>query len=233
MGRVTFIENNTGFSEFNASTFSESSRSSSAASGNLNNSQHLSSEGFPPSTRTTPATAQDLMNAFPALALNPDLALAIEQAAKDMAPPAGPMDPAHLANLINFETNGSFSAGIQSPTDTRATGLIQFTEGTARELGTSLEELKGMSEVEQMQYVKDYFELFRVNGGKQLSTQQDVAMAVFYPNAVGQGADYSIYEDIKNKRGVANAEQARSNNRGIETAGDYYNKAKSRFILEV
>ena len=150
-----------------------------------------------------------------------------------MAPPAGPMDPAHLANLINFETNGSFSAGIQSPTDTRATGLIQFTEGTAKELGTSLEELKGMSEVEQMQYVKDYFELFRVNGGKQLSTQQDVAMAVFYPNAVGQGADYSIYEDIKNKRGVANAEQARSNNRGIETAGDYYNKAKSRFILEV
>ena len=193
----------------------------------------VSGEGFPPSTRLAPATAQELMNAYPMLALNPDLALAIERTAKDILPPAGPMDPAHLANLINFESAGTFSAGIQSPTSTHATGLIQFTAGTARELGTSLEELSQMTEVEQMGYVGAYFELDRVNRGQQLSTQQDVAMAVYYPDAVGQGPDYSIYEDIKRNQGLASAEQYRANNNGIETASDYYGLASSRFNMEV
>lgn len=65
--------------------------------------------------------------------------------------------PEHLMAVMSFETGGSFdpaqrhAGGLSS-----ATGLIQFLEGTANDLGTTTAELARMSSVEQLAYVERY-----------------------------------------------------------------------------
>ena len=63
-----------------------------------------------------------------------------------------------------------------------ATGLIQFMPDTARRLGTSVEELRTMSAVEQLDYVYKYFKMVGVKPGMELG---DLYMAVFMPKYVG------------------------------------------------
>lgn len=62
-----------------------------------------------------------------------------------------------------------------------ATGLIQFMPDTARRLGTSTDELKQMSAVQQLDYVYMYFKMTGVGNG----SLGDLYMAVFMPKYVG------------------------------------------------
>jgi len=62
-----------------------------------------------------------------------------------------------------------------------ATGLIQFMPNTARQLGTTTEELKGMDGVQQLDYVYKYFKMTGVGNGE----LGDLYMAVFMPKYVG------------------------------------------------
>ena len=66
-------------------------------------------------------------------------------------------NPYDLANLINFESAGTFSASIQNRLG--YTGLIQFGRGAAKDLNTSTADLANMEEEDQMDYVQRYFEL--------------------------------------------------------------------------
>lgn len=84
--------------------------------------------------------------------------------------------PYMLANVINFETNGSFSPSKKNPNST-ATGLIQFIEETAESLDTSTAELAEMSQLEQMVYVERYLDQFE----EPLNTEQKLYMSIFYP----------------------------------------------------
>ena len=63
-----------------------------------------------------------------------------------------------------------------------ATGLIQFTEDTARRLGTSTAALKQMTAVQQLPYVKKY--LLPYSG--RVSNLGKLYMAVFYPAYIGK-----------------------------------------------
>lgn len=63
-----------------------------------------------------------------------------------------------------------------------ATGLIQFMPNTARSLGTTTDELRDMSGVEQLDYVYKYFKMVGVKPGMGLG---DLYMAVFMPKYVG------------------------------------------------
>jgi hypothetical protein len=63
-----------------------------------------------------------------------------------------------------------------------ATGLIQFMPSTAESLGTTVNQLRRMSSVEQMEYVHKYFLQFK---GK-MHSAEDVYFAVFFPAAVGK-----------------------------------------------
>lgn len=63
-----------------------------------------------------------------------------------------------------------------------ATGLIQFMPNTARQLGTTVEELRTMSAVEQLDYVYKYFKMVGVGDG----SLGDLYMAVFMPAHVGK-----------------------------------------------
>lgn len=69
-----------------------------------------------------------------------------------------------------------------------ATGLIQFMPSTAQNLGTTTDELKQMSNVEQLDFVYKYLKPYK---GK-MKSWIDVYLAVFYPVAMGKGDDYKI-----------------------------------------
>ena len=91
--------------------------------------------------------------------------------------------PYDLANLIQFESAKTFSSSEPNP-DSGAIGLIQFYPGlTQRNIGITVEKLARMSELEQMKWVKIYLDKMR--NGQPLNTPHKVAMAVFYPKALG------------------------------------------------
>ncbi|MBU0470180.1 MAG: VWA domain-containing protein [Nanoarchaeota archaeon] len=100
------------------------------------------------------------------------------------------MDPNYILAVMSFETGNTFDPCVKNPVSS-ATGLIQFMSSTAIGLGTTTESLCQMSQVEQMDYVKKYFEL---NGGKKAKTLSDTYMVVLYPNAVGKPESYVLFE---------------------------------------
>ena len=97
--------------------------------------------------------------------------------------------PEHLMFVMWFETAHTLNHKIQNKI--RATGLIQFMPKTAYELGTSVEELKAMSNLEQLDYVEKYLARFK---GK-LTDYVDLYCAVFYPAAVGKADCFRITSD--------------------------------------
>ncbi|MDK3159859.1 hypothetical protein QPK87_25335 [Kamptonema cortianum] len=89
------------------------------------------------------------------------------QAVKETAQRLG-TQPEYLLAVMLFETGGSLNPcqrGAIALDGTRATGLIQFMDNTAKELGTSSEELCRMSQVEQMQWVERYLVQRGFKGG--------------------------------------------------------------------
>lgn len=98
--------------------------------------------------------------------------------------------PEHLMFLMWFETGHTLDHRIQNKIG--ATGLIQFLPSTARFLGTSTDELKAMSNVEQMEYVKRHLAPFK---GK-YKDFVDLYCGIFYPKAVGQPDTFRITSDM-------------------------------------
>ncbi len=96
--------------------------------------------------------------------------------------------PDDLMAIMNLETRKTFSTSEKNPKST-ATGLIQFTEGTAKTLGTSISELKRMTPVEQLDYVEKYFIYWRVEKGFKNSDKLDAGVLyalVFQPGNVNK-----------------------------------------------
>jgi hypothetical protein len=90
-------------------------------------------------------------------------------------------DPGLLADLINYETNSTFSPSVKNPTPgSTATGLIQFIEKTAEGMGTSTAYLATLTAEEQMDvWVRAYLvDVYRSKGS--LAVESDLYMAVFY-----------------------------------------------------
>lgn len=113
-----------------------------------------------------------------------------------------------LMACMALETGRSFDPA-QKGTVGGTMGLIQFTPGNAKYLGTSTEALAKMSDVDQLDYVEKHFSKYR----GRLHTMADVYLTIFYPNAVGRGAGHTIFtaaNDPKNYR----------NNKGVDTDGD-------------
>ncbi len=100
------------------------------------------------------------------------------------------INPDYLMSCMAFETGETFSPSVRNPNGS-ATGLIQFMSNTARSLGTTTNELAGMSSVEQMDYVERYFKPYT---GK-LKTIEDVYMVIFCPRAVGKPDSYTLYDE--------------------------------------
>ena len=100
------------------------------------------------------------------------------------------INPDYLMSCMAFETGETFSPSVKNPNGS-ATGLIQFMSNTARSLGTTTNELAGMTSVEQMDYVEKYFKPYT---GK-IKTIEDVYMVIFCPRAVGKPNSFILYDE--------------------------------------
>jgi hypothetical protein len=90
-------------------------------------------------------------------------------------------DVSHLMAAIAFESGETFSPSVKNP-QSSATGLIQFTKNTALDLGTTVEALAAMTDIEQLDYVEKYLSPYK---GK-MQTLSDVYMCILWPKAVGK-----------------------------------------------
>jgi hypothetical protein len=89
------------------------------------------------------------------------------------------VQPRDLIRLMNKESR--LNPRAVNP-KTKATGLIQFMPSTAAKLGTSVQELRNMSALVQMDYVERYFQPYR---GK-IHDYEDLYIATFWPAALGK-----------------------------------------------
>lgn len=94
-----------------------------------------------------------------------------------------------------------------------ASGLIQFMPKTAQAYGTTVEAIRKMSAMEQLDYVEKYFSRF----GK-INNYPDLYLAVFYPAALGKGEDFILGSE----RSDAYAKKVERQNPGIDKDGDGY-----------
>ena len=108
-----------------------------------------------------------------------------------------------------FETGETFSASIENPYSC-AVGLIQFTPIVCGELGTTMVDLLGMSNIEQLSVVEDYFQLQERRRGD-IQTLEDVYMAILCPVAIGKPNDYALY---------TRPSTAYNQNNALDTNGD-------------
>lgn len=120
------------------------------------------------------------------------------------------VDPNWLMAVMGFETGYSFDPSIKNP-GSSATGLIQFTDSTARGLGTTTAKLSRMTALDQLDYVAAYYGRF---AGRMMDIG-DAYMAVLWPVAVGRPDSYVLWE---RDTGPYQTEYAR--NSGLDLNGD-------------
>lgn len=136
-------------------------------------------------------------------------------------------DPNWLMAVMAFETGYTFSPSTRNP-GSSATGLIQFLDSTARGLGTTVAKLSRMSAVDQLDYVRAYYE----DHAGRISTLSDAYMAVLWPAAVGRPDSYVMWEK---DTGPYQTEYARNSgldidNNGKITKGEAVSRVNSAFI---
>lgn len=90
-----------------------------------------------------------------------------------------------LIGIMNHESG--LNPGAVNPY-TNATGLIQFMPNTAKGLGTSIDALKNMSAIEQLDYVEKFY---KPAAGKAKDIG-DLYMYTFLPAAVGKPDDFVL-----------------------------------------
>lgn len=142
------------------------------------------------------------------------------------------IDPNSLMAVMNSESGLNHKA--VNPKG-GATGLIQFMPDTAVGLGTTTAELKAMTNVQQLAYVKKYFENVNKANAKKgippIKTYYDLYTATFYPAMVGKPDSYVIGSE----RSPEYAKKVASQNPAIDlgkkgyiTHGDFKTWIKSR-----
>ena len=132
------------------------------------------------------------------------------------------INPNWLMTVMNSESKVDHRAvNIAS----NATGLIQFMPDTARGLGTTVEALKKMSNVQQLDYVKKYFQ-----GGK-YNSYLDLYLKTFYPKALNEKDNYILGSEVSDARARKIAQQNKAidlNKDGYITLGEFKKWTKSR-----
>lgn len=101
------------------------------------------------------------------------------------------MNPNWLMALMDFESAGTFSPSITNSLG--YVGLIQFGKAAATDLGTTTQQLRQMSAIQQLDYVEKYFKLWY----KRLKIDKpngyiDTYLIVLFPSAVNKGDDFVI-----------------------------------------
>lgn len=128
--------------------------------------------------------------------------------------------------MLIFMKESGINPEAQNPI-TRSVGLIQFMPNTAKSLGTNVYELKQMSGVRQLDYVRAFYSQFDTNDFRSFT---DLYLAAFFPAALGQDNDFVIQTRNISAQTIYDQNPAiarYSDERGIITVGDFkkYTKA--------
>lgn len=126
-------------------------------------------------------------------------------------------DPNWIMAVMAFETGRSFSPSKKNPAPgASATGLIQFVESTAAGIGTSTRELSRMSAVEQLDYVKKYYEPYK----SKVKNLGDAYMAVLWPRGIGKPDSYVLWTQAGTPREYNANSGLDTNKNGIITRAE-------------
>ncbi len=98
-----------------------------------------------------------------------------------------------MIGCMAWESAETFSPSIKNAAGSGATGLIQFMPATAKGMGTTVEKLAKMSQIEQLNYVYKYFLPYK---GK-LRNLGDVYMTILWPAGVGKADSYVLWSKDK------------------------------------
>lgn len=128
-----------------------------------------------------------------------------------------------LMACMAFETGETFSPSIKNAAGSGATGLIQFMPATARALGTSTEELAKLTAVEQLDYVKKYFQPYK----SRLRKLEDVYMAILYPAAIGKPTDHALFKE--GRQTYAQNKGFDANQDGVITLSEISSKVRAKY----
>ncbi len=152
------------------------------------------------------------------------------------------LDPSAIAAVMMFESAGTMRADIQNAI--KATGLIQFIPSTARLYGTTVDALKAMTPLEQLDYVEQHFRA----QAKRIRSVGDHYLAVFMPALIGLDPSYVAAAEGSTERVVSGSTLTKGavyaqnpfSRRGSYTVGDItapvvgiYNAAKNRTPIAV
>jgi hypothetical protein len=110
--------------------------------------------------------------------------------------------------IMDLETGGKFTADVTNSSG--YTGLIQFGNASAQQLGTTTSALRKMTAINQLDYVYRYF----LPRKAKLTTFVDTYLQVFFPLAVGKGDDFLIEGGGLSATTIAKA------NRGLDSNKD-------------
>jgi hypothetical protein len=118
-----------------------------------------------------------------------------------------------LYAVMDFESG--LDPARQNP-KSKATGLIQFTEPTARGLGTTIEDLAKMTRTEQLVYVDKYLASKNIQG----AGVEDLYMSVLFPAAVGKPDDFVLFGKGATIRGYGEGSLAFKQNEPLDLNRD-------------
>jgi len=109
---------------------------------------------------------------------------------------------------------------------TRATGLIQFMPTTAVGLGTTVENLMSMNNVQQLGYVYKYFKPY----AGRLHTVYDLYKVVFFPIMLGRDANWVLKSSTLSAYIVARANPIIDLNKNKEITVSEFEQYVSSFL---
>lgn len=130
--------------------------------------------------------------------------------------------PDWLMIVMRFESAGTFSPSVKNP-NANAYGLIQFTQVGISGLGVTLDQLRNMDAITQLDYVEKYLKPYV---GKMTDVYQ-VYMAVFAPAYVGRPDAQKVYGSPSVQYTANKALD--TNNDGVITIGEI-KQVISRYI---
>lgn len=93
-----------------------------------------------------------------------------------------------LMACMAFESGRTFSASVRNKVS-NAQGLIQFMPATAGLLGTTTQELAGMTSLRQLDYVEKYLMPYK----GRITSIDDLYMTILWPAAVGKPNSYPLW----------------------------------------
>lgn len=137
------------------------------------------------------------------------------------------IDPNWLMAVMAFETGETFNPAEKNKAGSGATGLIQFMPSTARDLGTTTAELAAMTRLQQLKYVKAYFEPYK----SRIKNIGDAYMAVFMPaKGIGKSDNFILIDRDTSPTTYRQNSSLDKNDDGKITRGEAVERVNKAYI---